>query len=55
MIAPTTKTYIVYSSSQGNFIVGFAYDYEESHTNGFIPDSDKDVVVGIDYMNEQNK
>lgn len=50
----TTKTYLVFSSSQGNFIVGISYDYKESHADGFIPNSDKDIVVGIDYMNEIN-
>ena len=50
----TTKTYIVYSSEQGNFIVGFAYDYKESHTDGFIPTDTKNIVVGIDYMKEIN-
>lgn len=46
------KTYIVYSSSQGNFILGLAYDYDESHSDGFIPDSKNNTVVGIDYMKE---
>ncbi|BCZ45755.1 hypothetical protein psyc5s11_18220 [Clostridium gelidum] len=46
----TTKTYIVYSSRQGNFVLGLAYPY--SDTDNFIPSSDKDIVVGIDYMKE---
>jgi len=46
------KTYIVYSSSQGNFILGLAYDYDESHSDGFIPNSKNSTVVGIDYMKE---
>lgn len=50
----TTKTYIIYSSEQGNFIVGFAYDYKESHTNGFISTATHNIVVGIDYMKEIN-
>lgn len=48
----TAKTYITYSSSQGNFVVGFSYDYNQSHTDSFNPDSDKDIIVGIDYMKE---
>ena len=48
----TVKTYITYSSSQGNFVVGFSYDYNQSHTDSFNPDSDKDIIVGIDYMKE---
>lgn len=46
------KTYIVYSSSQGNFILGLAYDYDESNNSGFIPNSKNNTVVGIDYMKE---
>ncbi|ARC83149.1 hypothetical protein U732_118 [Clostridium argentinense CDC 2741] len=37
------KTYIVYSSSQGNFVLGLCH---ESSTE------DKNIVVGIDYMKE---
>lgn len=48
----TTKTSIVYSSSQGNFVVGISYDYAQAHTDGFIPSSYKNTVVGIDYMKE---
>ena len=48
----TGKTYIVYSSSQGNFILGLAYDYDESHSDGFTPNSKNNTVVGIDYMKE---
>lgn len=46
------KTYIVYSSSQGNFILGLVYDYDQSHSDGFIPASKSNTVVGIDYMKE---
>lgn len=48
----SSKTYITYSSGQGNFVVGFSYDYNQSHTDSFNPDSDKDIIVGIDYMKE---
>ncbi|WP_461613891.1 hypothetical protein [Clostridium sp. Marseille-QA1073] len=42
------KTYIVYSSSQGNFVLGLCHRYmvDESGTE------DKNIVVGIDYMKE---
>jgi len=46
----TCRTHIVYSSSQGNFVLGLAYPYND--TDKFIPSSDKDTVVGIDYMKE---
>jgi len=46
----TTKTYIVCSSNQGNFVVGLAYDHQD--TDNFIPVSDKDIIIGIDYMKE---
>jgi|GEM_PF-883555 len=46
----TCITYIFYSSNQGNFILGLAYPHAD--TDNFTPTSDKDIVVGIDYMKE---
>ncbi|NOW82736.1 hypothetical protein B0H39_000617 [Clostridium beijerinckii] len=48
----TGKTHIVYSSNQGNFVLGLAYDYDESHNSGFTPNSKNNTIVGIDYMKE---
>ncbi|GEQ23526.1 hypothetical protein CBU02nite_40320 [Clostridium butyricum] len=48
----TGKTYIVYSSNQGNFVLGLAYDYDESHNSGFTPNSKNNTIVGINYMKE---
>lgn len=50
----TSKTYIIYSSNQGNFVVGLAFSYDESHTDNFIPDYTRNTVVGIDYMKQIN-
>ena len=45
-------TYIVYSSSQGNFVVSLAYPYDEFNSNNFIPSDPNDTIVGISYMKE---
>lgn len=44
------KTYIVYSSSQGNFVVGLTHSVVVN-TNG-TPTENRDTIVGIDYLKE---
>lgn len=51
----TGKTYIVYSSNQCNFVLGLAYDYDESHNSDFTPNSKNNTIIGIDYMKEITK
>lgn len=41
------KTYIVYSSSKGNFVLGLVHGFNEDNVT-----HNKDIVVGIDYNKE---
>lgn len=44
------KTYIVYSSSKGNFVAGLTHSVVVN-TNG-TPTENRDIIVGIDYLKE---
>jgi hypothetical protein len=48
----TSTTYVSYSSSKGNFVVGFSYDYDHSQASGFNPNSDNEIIVGIHYLKQ---
>ena len=48
----TSTTYVSYSSSKGNFVVGFSYDYDTSQASGFNPNSDNEIIVGIHYLKQ---